>query len=341
MEEEMALEERASRGWRSILAAVLIVLGLILGATSVVTSPIRRQLTDTDVFVATYAPLAQDPAVQEVLIANVNSVITSTVDIPGLTAQAFDGLRSTGIPNSAATALSLLEGPAARSLQSFVDDVTTEVITSDSFAGVWEQILRTAHRETVATLTGDPGATLILDSEGALRLPLAPIVELVKARLLDDGIRLAALIPATNQTIVLVQISSLTTVARGYVLFVGFAAWLPWIALALLAGGVLLALDRRRALLRTAWGAGLLMVLLGVLLQIGRVVVSALLAPPSGPLSVAAAEAAYAQATKAVVALAWGVGVLAAAIALVTWLAGDGRIPTAVRARTAHWRTPA
>src|SRR4051794_23613667 len=51
------------RGW-TVLAAVLIVLGCLMAPLAVVTGWAKSTLTDTDAFVATYAPLARNPEVQ-------------------------------------------------------------------------------------------------------------------------------------------------------------------------------------------------------------------------------------------------------------------------------------
>ena len=48
------------RGW-TVLAAVLIVLGCLMAPLAVVSSWAKATLTDTDAFVATYAPLAHNP----------------------------------------------------------------------------------------------------------------------------------------------------------------------------------------------------------------------------------------------------------------------------------------
>src|SRR3954470_17630046 len=56
---------RRERGWGwTLLATVLIVIGAILAPVAVVASWAKVQLTDTDSFIAAYAPLANDPGVQ-------------------------------------------------------------------------------------------------------------------------------------------------------------------------------------------------------------------------------------------------------------------------------------
>src|SRR5687768_8797353 len=50
--------------WRSVVATLLIVIGCILAPISVVAVWTKNLVTDTDRYVATVAPLASDPAIQ-------------------------------------------------------------------------------------------------------------------------------------------------------------------------------------------------------------------------------------------------------------------------------------
>ena len=49
--------------WRTILAVVLIVLGCVLAPLAGVAVWARNQVTNTDRYVRTVAPLASDPAI--------------------------------------------------------------------------------------------------------------------------------------------------------------------------------------------------------------------------------------------------------------------------------------
>lgn len=99
---------RRSRGW-SVLSAFLIVIGLVLAPAAVVTSWVNTQLTNTDAFVATFAPLAKDPAVQRNITDQVVLAVNDAVDIPKLTADVFNGIKQLNLPPAAASALGLLQ----------------------------------------------------------------------------------------------------------------------------------------------------------------------------------------------------------------------------------------
>jgi hypothetical protein len=335
-----------------VLSAALIIIGLLLGTVSVVTSYAKAQLADTDGFVALFAPLAHDPEVQTVVSNAVTDAVQDAVDIPSLTAEVFDGIRSLDIPDDAATALSLLEAPTVHGLNALVASIIDGIITSDMFADVWEQALRTSHAQIVAALSGDPGSALTLGQGGTLQLQLGPIVDAVRERLLADGISFAGAIPAVDQTITLIPASELGSAATGYALLMIVAVWLPWTALALLAGGVLLARTRRRALIATSITTMALMLLLGLLLTVGRAVVIGQLVGTGGAATVGAGGVVYDTVTAPAGQLAVAIGLLAAVIAATAWLVGSRGAPLAVRegigavaafargaGRTGRWRT--
>ena len=81
---------------------------------------------------------------------------------------------------------------------------------------------------------------------------------------------MASRIPAIDRSFVLVQSGSISDARAYYRLLNTLGTWLPVVALALFAGGVFLARDRRRALLRGALGFVAGMIVLGLGLAIGR-----------------------------------------------------------------------
>ncbi|MBS1907756.1 MAG: hypothetical protein JST33_14595 [Actinobacteria bacterium] len=227
--------------WRGVGAATLIVLRLVLGSVSAVTSYTNALLTDTDQFVATFAPLAADPAVQAVLVQATNDVIDKQVDIPALTADVFDGLRALDMPPKASAALSLLEAPVAQGAKDLVRGMVQNVITSPTFSEVWKHALLVSYEQALTVLRGSPDAAVVAGTDGALRLQLGPVLDGIRTRLLAQGVTFAQAIPTTDQTIVLVRSDSIGTVVAAYGIVTTVSAWLPWVALALLIAGVLLA----------------------------------------------------------------------------------------------------
>ena len=156
--DEVAPPSRTRSGWwRSLLSALCITIAAILVPVSIVGAWARVQLTDEDAFVATLAPLVDDPAVQAMIIDESMEAVNAQVDFDQITADVFDGIAGLGLPPRAADALQLLEAPAANGLESLVTTTVTRVVESDAFAEVWATATRAAHRALVGVSTSDGG----------------------------------------------------------------------------------------------------------------------------------------------------------------------------------------
>lgn len=71
---------------RSLLAAVLITLAAVLTPLSAIATWTNSQISDTDRYVATVAPLAKDPAVQSAVTNRVTDLIMQQLPIDSLLA---------------------------------------------------------------------------------------------------------------------------------------------------------------------------------------------------------------------------------------------------------------
>ncbi|MFK4728602.1 hypothetical protein ROT00_02855 [Agromyces mediolanus] len=315
--------------WRSVVSGILVVLALLLTPVALLSSWARLELVDTDRFVATFAPLAEDPEVQAFVADTVTGIIEDQVDIPQLTSQVFDGIRSLDLPPKAADALSLLEGPAAQGLQSLVAQTVSQVVSSDAFADTWATALRVSHRQAIAAIQGDPNAALEIGPGGQLSVQLGPIIETVKQQLVDRGVGFASAIPVVNQSIAIAQADSLVLVQTVYALAVAVGTWLPWVVLAMLVGGVLLARNRPRAFVWTAAGFALVMATLAAGVGIGRLFFVGTVSPSIMPAG--AAGALYEQIIELIRSTIVAGLVLGILTAVIAWWAGPFRPARALR----------
>lgn len=319
---------RASR-WRAAVAAALVLLGVLLAPVAAVTGWARWTLTDTERFVATYAPLARDPAVQSYVVDQGMAAVEERVDFDGLTAEVVEGLVRLGTGPRATTALRTLQGSLAEGLRSQVRDGLSTFVASDQFASVWGESLRLGHRQLTRTLQNDPSALATIAADGSLGIPLDPVIDRVKAQLVERGITLADRIPAVNLRIVLVQSDQLPLVQLAYGLTVGVGSWLPWAVVILLVGGVAVANRRHRTLLWAAGGFAVTMAALAVAIAAGRVALVA--AVPASVLPGSVSTLFYDAATASMHSTAVAAAVLGVAAGVVGWLAGPFRTPTRLR----------
>ncbi|NYE20760.1 hypothetical protein [Microbacterium immunditiarum] len=321
---------RRRNGWRAIVSALCIVIAGILVPVTIVSTWTRAQLVDEATFVQTFAPLADDPGVQELVIEQSTSAINESLDVESFTDDLFDGLARLDLPPAALRALELLRTPAASGLQGLIESTVTRVVESDAFAEVWQRALIASHRALVAAATGDGSGVVTIDEAGVLGIQLGPIVEELKQRLVDRGIGLAEAIPAVDRTIVIAQSDALPLVIAIYNIAVTVGWWLPLIALALFVVGILVARRRSTALL----GTGVALALGGAALVIALGAARAILSLNAPALGVAPATTdsiffvvAGAMRDTAIVATFLGV-----VIAIAAWL--GGRWEPAVRVRT-------
>jgi hypothetical protein len=252
-------------------SGVLITLACALAALSVASVWASTQVSDTERYVETVAPLADDPAVQRAIADNVTAAIFENLDIEALTTEALQALaQRENVPPRVGEALPALAVPISDGVENFTRGQVNKIVASPQFAAAWEQVNRIAHEQVVNLLEGTPGGAVSAQGD-TITLNLGPIIELVKERLVAQGFDLASRIPAIDRSFVLVQSEAITDAQGFYRLLNTLGTWLPFIALGLFGVGVYLARDRRRALFAGALGVTGAMVALGAGLAILRV----------------------------------------------------------------------
>jgi hypothetical protein len=256
--------------WRTIVAVLLIVVGCVLAPLAGVAVWARNQVTDTDRYVATVAPLASDPAIQQAITDQITNQVFTYIDVQGLTTQAVDALTERGsLPPRLADQLQALAAPIANGIQSFTRTQVAKIVQSQAFADAWVQANRLAHDELVKALTGEGGGAITVKND-TVSINLAAFIQTVKQQLVASGFTLAERIPAVNASFVLFQSEDITRARSAFNLLNTLGNWLPVIALILLAIGVYVAKDHRRALIGAGLGVAVGMLLLALGLAIFR-----------------------------------------------------------------------
>jgi hypothetical protein len=251
--------------WRTSLAVLLIVVACVLAPLSVVAVWTKNQVTNTDRYVRTMAPLASDPAIQNALANRITARIFASVDVKALTDQAIDVLAKQGLPPARVAQLRSLEEPVANGVESFTRSQVGKITSSAAFATAWVQVNRIAHDALVKAMTGKGGGAVTIKND-TVTLDLGPLIHTVKQQLTASGFDLAAKIPETNATLVLYESPAITKAQSGFNLLNQVGIWLPIIVLALIALGVYVAKGHRRALLGASLGvaAGMIVLALGL-----------------------------------------------------------------------------
>jgi hypothetical protein len=306
-------------GW-TVLATTLITIGALLSPVAVVGSWIQLTLTDTDRFVAAYAPLANDPAVQAFVATQAVDAINQAVDVPALTSNVIDGIIDLGTGPVATKALDTLKGPAARGIQGLIESSVDKFVQSDAFRAVWTQSLRISHTQLVKSMHGNTDGAVVVSDTGVIGIQLGPILDRIKTALVDQGLTFASAIPSVNRTIVIAQSDAIPKVQLAYNAAVAGGYWLPFIALGSLLAGILVARRRSVALIWAAVALALAMAITLVGLGAGNLLFISAVTPIVMPVGVA--TVIFNAVAGAMQALALGVLVIAVVVAIVAWLAG-------------------
>jgi hypothetical protein len=262
---EMRPRHRVS--WRAPVSALLIVIGCILAPLSVVGVWTANQVSDTNRYIANIEPLIHDPAIQNALTDKVTTAITTHLNVTGYTNQAAALLTSKGLPR-VGTLLKTFGPSIASAVAGFVHNTVHKVVTSPRFANAWIQVNRVAHQTLVKALSGQGGAITV--SNGQVTLDLAPFIAIVKEDLVKRGFTLVNSLPPIHPTLALFSSKTLVQAQSLYRLINDLKIVLPILSLLLIAAGVYIARNHRRALIGAGLGFAASMLVLGALLLVFR-----------------------------------------------------------------------
>ncbi|WP_418960608.1 hypothetical protein [Streptomyces tritici] len=319
-------------------SVVLLLLALLLAPLAVVAAWVQDTVSDTDRYVATVAPLASEPPVQEVVINRLTDRVVANVDVAAVTDALTKALQDAGAPPRAVDAAEALEGPLRNAVTTVVDRTVTRVITGDAFQQVWEGANRRSHAAVMNMLTGERDGALRADG-GTVRLDVGEVVDQVQERLVDAGFEKAAAIPDTDRTITLFETEQLGKAQDAMRLLDIVGVWLPVLAVVLAGLAVWTAPAHRVMLMVTATGFAVMMVLLLVALAVMRRVYLDSVPPTALPPDAAAAifdtfVRFLKDSTRTLL-------IVSVITALVAYLYGPGRPARAVRATTDRGTTAA
>lgn len=318
-ETKTIVRQKRSTG-RAWLAGVLVTLGVLLAPTAVVAHWATVEITNTQQFVNTLGPLAKNPAIQALIVDEVTTLIDDQVDISTATDSLLTGLGDAlNLPKAAKDALGLVSGPVASGVTVLIHNVVANVVASDAFQAAWTKTLTLTQTQVVALLTGSPNSMLALDNDGTISLPLKPLIQDVKAALVDQGVSFASAIPEIDTSVVIAKIPELALARVIYQIGVGVGLWLPWVVLGLLAAGVFVANRRPRALLGMSIAMGIVLGILAIGFGTGGIVVAASIEPAFA----AAAAVVYAALVTYVLGIVAALITLAVILGFTGWAFGE------------------
>jgi hypothetical protein len=251
-------QTKGGQRWRRASSWVLVVLACILAVVSVVVVFARNQLLNTDTYVSTVAPLAGNLAIQTAVAKQVSQNLVAHTDV------------EQRVKNALPPRAGFLATPITSGLQSATNEITLKLVQSQQFQKVWVAANRVSHKQLVALLTGSKEGSLS-SSNGKVTIDLSQVEARAKKALDAKGITVFDKVPAVNGLdFVLFQSDQLARFQRLTRLLNHLALVLPIVTLLFFAGGIVLARNRRRGLVRAATGLALSMALVLVVISIAR-----------------------------------------------------------------------
>ncbi|WP_369244013.1 hypothetical protein [Streptomyces sp. R41] len=319
---ELEGARREPRHWlRSLGSVLLIILASVLALLAVVAVWANSIIRDTDRYVATVAPLASNPDVQQAVTTRVTNEVLKQIDVDSLVAELSRAAAQKGVPPRAASLIGDLSGPINSGLKELVSSTVMRVVSSSAFETAWTDANRRAHTAVDKALTGSADAAVSLKNN-QVAIDVAPIVAQVKDRLVSSGFGAAAKIPDVHTDFVVVEGKDVGKIKSYLRVLQIIGNWLPVIAVLIAAAGVFLASHRRRALIGAALGVFAAMVVLGLCLTVFRTVYLDHLPPGANQ---AAAGAVYDSLVKFLRSSVRAVGALALVTAVGAFFIGPSR----------------
>lgn len=308
-----AVEPSGRRG-HPVIAWILLALAVVILIVSSLTVWVKRQVVSDENWRNASGQMLEDPAVRNAVSTYLVNQVFTNVDVSAeLKQQLPENMQALALPLSVAlrevslrTANALLARPATIEL--------------------WKDANEVAHKQLMAVINDDK--TYLSTSNGEVVLDLGPVVEKLGDSLV--GQKLLESLPNDSGRIVLLRSDQLKTAQTATKTLKALSVLLTIVALALLAGAVWLAPDRRRMLFWVGMGAiGAGLVVLIARRASGNYLIDALTddVPDVQP----AAAAVWGITTQLLKNIGISLIAYGAAIGLAAMLAGPTRAATKVR----------
>lgn len=187
---------RVRNGW-AIFIVIVAALVLALAPAAIW---MRNVVFDTETWVATVGPLADDPAIQNAVAKAASDALIERLDAEKRIADL--------LPDQ--YGLDRFAPILANSLESTIRTQATAVVRSEQFSEIWTEINRKSHAALLAAITGRQGEVATIEA-GTLTLDTGALVDKVKERLVARGLGFVANVPtsALDREIVLFQSEAL------------------------------------------------------------------------------------------------------------------------------------
>lgn len=149
---------------RSFLAGLLVLVATLLAPVAIGSTWVWDRVADTDSYVETVAPLAEDPALRSELAQEVSQVVSASLD-------------------------ENVSVPLPDTVDDWVGEAAAAVVRSDGFPELWREANRELHSEVERLVaTGED-----VDEDEWVRIDLSPLLTPTLERLAERGVPVSLL----------------------------------------------------------------------------------------------------------------------------------------------------
>ncbi|MSS83234.1 hypothetical protein FYJ24_00310 [Actinomycetaceae bacterium WB03_NA08] len=234
---------------RSVLATILIAIGVLAAPLTVLGHWTTTSLVDQDGFIDLYEPVASSPVFHDYVaggIADTTSEALST-SILGSTSESLSSsiastARQWGLPDSWASAIEAAPENADEALHDGVRDTALAALDSPEFHQAWPTLLRQVHTDFISAVD-TPG-----EDTAVLTIATGPLIETFRASLVDQGLPIASLIPDIDLPLPFATVSGIDEARSARTVLGWFATWGGVVTAIALLLGILVAPSRFLAL---------------------------------------------------------------------------------------------
>ena len=150
--------------WRSIAAALCLVLAALLTTPAGVAFWGQRTLNDGQRYLDTVGPLVNSPQVQDAIATKAIDAIEKQVNVEAILNDVFAGV-ITDRPR-----LQKLVGPLSGAVNGLIEREVRSFVASDAFADIWVRVNTRAQQALVRVLRGDNTGAVSVQGEQVVDL---------------------------------------------------------------------------------------------------------------------------------------------------------------------------
>jgi len=263
--------------WRNFLVWCLIILASLLALAGTLSTWVATTTLNTNTFVNTVAPLVKNDAVAKAVSDQAVAKLFATYDVEGKIKSGLtelnDAIKKAVPPNAKIPDidLSFIAGPISSGLETVAKTASLKILQSAAFYKIWQDTIRLAHTAMVNIVEGKQDAA-ITSKGNTVILNLSPLLTQIKDKLVASGLGFLnnVKVPADFGEVKLFTSDQLGAV-KSAVNLLRLVSWLlPLLAFIFYIIAVLIAINRRTALMGAAIALAITMLIVLIVLKVAH-----------------------------------------------------------------------